>query len=195
MAIQQTNSTQSSLPRSQQLRDDKVPTDLKRRHVVTIFKKPEEVYAFFREFKNLSLFMADVKEVRGLTQKISHWIVDTGTESTLEWDTEITSEIPGKLIEWQSTPESSVQQKGRVRFEKAPGNYGTVVELSVDYDLPGGKVSELAVKLVGQNPEAHIQKNLRRLKAYIETGEVPTVEGQPSGREEDSEDLTKSNKH
>jgi uncharacterized membrane protein len=75
---------------------------------------------------------------------------------------------------------------GAVWFVEAPAGRGTIVRLSLNYSVPGGKFSEWVTKLNGEDPDSLILLNLRRLKALLETGEIPTIEGQPSGREDDS---------
>jgi uncharacterized membrane protein len=40
-------------------------------------------------------------------------------------------------------------------------------------------------KLLHREPAQQTQDDLRRLKQLLETGELATVEGQPSAREED----------
>jgi hypothetical protein len=52
----------------------------------------------------------------------------------------------------------------------------------MQYAPPGGKVAALVAKLFGEEPRQHIPQELRRFKAILETGEVPTTEGQPAGR-------------
>jgi uncharacterized membrane protein len=37
-------------------------------------------------------------------------------------------------------------------------------------------------KLFGEEPEVQIREDLRRFKQIMEAGEIPTVEGQTSGR-------------
>ena len=44
----------------------------------------------------------------------------------------------------------------------------------------------LLAKLFGEEPEMQIRDDLRRFKRLVETGEIPTTEGQSSGREEDA---------
>jgi len=50
------------------------------------------------------------------------------------------------------------------------------------YDMPGGFIGETTAKLTGTSPEAEIAESVRRFKAILECGELPTVEGQPSNQ-------------
>lgn len=156
------------------------------RHSVTINKTtPQQVYEFFRNFKNLPLFMKDLASVEIKSPKLSHWTVQLENGITAQWDAEIISEQLGEMIAWQSVGNSEVKQAGSVWFLQAPANLGTIVRLSMNYTIPGGKISELATRLMGEDPDSLIVTNLRRLKSYLETGEIPTTKGQPSGRDED----------
>lgn len=160
------------------------------RYAVTIGKPQEEVFRFFRNFENLPLFMKDLKEVQVISEKKSHWVVEVhGMQA--EWDAEITLERQDEMLAWKSVKGSEVETSGSIWFSPAPGGKGTVVSLVLDYKIPGGKLAEIITKFTGEDPETLAQLNLRRLKAVLETGEVPTIEGQPSGREENSETIVK----
>ena len=158
--------------------------DNKLHRAVTIQKKPQEVFEFWRNFSNMPLFMKDVAKVEITTPKTSHWLVQLKTGLSAEWDAVITEEREGKMISWCSVENSPVQTSGTVWFEIAPARQGTIVRLSMDYKVPGGKLADLASALTGESPDMLICTNLKRLKALLETGEIPTTEGQPSGRDE-----------
>jgi len=157
----------------------------KAKHAVTINRPIAEVYAFWRNFKNLPLFMKDLEEVEVLTPTLSRWTMEFNKNIAVCWDAEIIAESKNEMISWRSLPDSDVNQAGSVWFSEAVGKRGTVVRLSMMYTIPGGRFTELATKLAGEDPNSLIEINLRRMKALMETGEIPTTEGQPSGRDED----------
>ncbi|MGZ3795585.1 MAG: SRPBCC family protein [Pseudobdellovibrionaceae bacterium] len=159
--------------------------EVKSRHAITIRKNPSEVFAFFRDFKNLPLFVQNLRDIQILSEKRSHWILQIKSGATVEWDAEILQEIPDQLIAWRSVEGSEVETAGTIHFEKAPAELGTVVSLAMDYSIPGGKLTEFTLLFTGESPELVIMRNLMRLKAYIETGEIPTIQGQPHGGEEE----------
>jgi uncharacterized membrane protein len=100
----------------------------------------------------------------------------------VEWDAELVNDQPGERISWRSLPGSSVEHAGTVRFIPAPGGRGTIVRVQLQYRPPGGMLAALVAKLFGEEPRQQIPQELRRFKAILETGEVPTTEGQPAGR-------------
>ncbi len=152
---------------------------------ITINKSPAEIYTFFRNFGNLPLFMKDLVSVLVSSESISHWVVQLEHGPKVEWDAEITEEKYAEMISWRTFGKSEVHQAGTMWFSKAPMNRGTVVRLHMAYTIPAGKIGKLATMIVGEDPESIMLTNLSRLKAYLETGEVPTIKGQPSGRDED----------
>jgi uncharacterized membrane protein len=153
------------------------------RFAVTIGKPIEEVFNFWRNFQNLSFFMKDLKEVEVLSPTLSRWTMQLQSGVKASWEAEIVAERKNEMISWHSLPGSEVVTKGSVWFSPAPQGLGCVVSLVMEYEAPGGKLTELVTKLSGEDGDTLLQVNLRRLKAYLETGEIPTTEGQPSGRE------------
>lgn len=183
----QTNQTKSQTTSHRGAIYEQLKNSEKSSQSITINKiAPDEVYRFWRNFQNLPSFMKDLTSVTEISPSMTHWVVKLEQGPTVEWDAEIIGEVPNQMIAWQSVGDSDVTQVGAVWFLQAPANRGTIVRLSMNYSVPGGKISEFVAKLNGEDPESLILINLRRLKALLETGEVPTIEGQPSGREENS---------
>lgn len=151
---------------------------------VTIGRSIEEVFAFWRNLENFSYFMKDLKDVRMIDSTRSHWTLELESGLQIEWETEIIAELPGRMISWHSLKGSQVKIEGTVSFLKAPADLGTMVLLSLSYKIPGGRLTEIVTRMTGEDPKTLILTNLRRLKSYLETGEVPTTKGQPSGRKE-----------
>jgi len=164
---------------------DKVLDDKVSKFAVTINKPVDVVFEFWREFGNLPLFMKDLKDVIETSKTESHWVVELKNGQTVEWDAEITSESPNEMITWKSKDGSEVETIGSVWFAKAPSNWGTVVSMLMQYKVPSGKYAEFTAEFTGEHGDTLLQTDLYRLKALLETGEIPTIEGQPSGRGED----------
>jgi uncharacterized membrane protein len=152
---------------------------------ITIGRNVDEVYSFWRDFKNLSNFMKDLKSVQILSPKASHWTVELKSGIQAQWDANITQEVPNEMISWRSVEGSEVDTTGSVSFKRAPAGQGTVVSVMIDYEIPGGKLAEIATKFMGEDGDTLTQINLHRLKALLETGDIPTTEGQSSGRSSD----------
>jgi uncharacterized membrane protein len=143
---------------------------------VTINRNREELYAFWRDFKNLPRFMHNVHSVMIRDQTRSHWVIEAPAGKTVEWDSEITQDEPGRLIAWQSLEQASVRNSGRVEFIDSPDGRGTVVRVTLTYDPPAGTVGKLIAKLFQKEPKVQARQDLRRFKQLMETGEVSTAQ-------------------
>ena len=149
---------------------------------VTINKSPEELYQFWRNFENLPHFMKHLKNVSVINETRSHWVATAPMGASVEWDADIVNDQPNHLIAWASVEGADVDNSGFVRFAKAPGDRGTEVKVVIEYNPPGGAVTATLAKLFGEEPKQQISDDLRRFKMLMETGEIATTEGQPSGR-------------
>lgn len=153
---------------------------------ITVSSTPKELFRFWRNFENLPQFMEDLESVTQVNETISHWVATGPGGKKVEWDAEIYNEKENELIAWRSLPGSDVTNAGSVHFEEAPG-HGTYVKVVLNYNPPGGKAAHLFAKLFGKEPGQLVEHNLRRFKQLVETCEIPTTEGQPSGRKQQAE--------
>lgn len=117
-----------------------------------------------------------------ITDSESHWRVSApGKDHFVEWDAVIINDEPNELIAWRSKEGADVPNAGTVRFQPAPGDEGTEVRVQLEYDVKGGKLAALLAKITGEEPEQQVAEALRRFKALMEAGEIPTIEGQSAG--------------
>lgn len=151
-------------------------------HACTIRKPAEELYAFWRNFENLAAVSKYPIQITRLSDTESHWSA-TGPfgKSPVEWDAVIINEHPGELIAWRTKDGADISHAGTVRFQKAPGDEGTEVHVTVEYLPPGGKLGALIAKATGEEGGQQVAETLRRFKALMEAGEIPTIEGQSVG--------------
>ncbi len=148
---------------------------------VTVNAPPERVYAFWRNFENLPRFMHNLESVTVRDDIRSHWVAKGPAGTKVDWEAEIINEIPNELIGWRSIEGSQIDNAGSVHFNRA-GDRGTEVKVVLRYDPPAGVLGAAVSKILGEDPAMNVQEDLRRLKMLIETGEIATTEGQPSGR-------------
>jgi uncharacterized membrane protein len=122
----------------------------------------------------------DVDEATG--GRRSHWISKAPFGREIAWDAEITEDRENEFISWQSLPGSLVKSMGTVRFVDAPNTLGTIVHVLMQYNPPGGSLGAVIARLYGEEPGQQLRSDLRNFKMMMETGEIASVEGQPSGR-------------
>ena len=133
---------------------------------------PEEVYTFWRDFQNLPRFMRHLDAVQDLGEGRSRWKAKGPAGMEVEWDATIIADVPGEVITWRSLENSDVDNAGAVRFERAPGNRGTIVKVNIEYNPVGGVIGAAVAKLFGEEPEQQLDDDLRRFKQVMEVGEV-----------------------
>lgn len=149
---------------------------------VLVNKAPEELYRFWHNFENLPRFMNHLESVQVRDDRRSHWVAKAPLGTTVEWDAEIINEKENELIAWRSLEGADVSNAGSVRFQPARGGRGTEVKVSLEYDPPAGVLGAAVAKLFGEEPNQQVEEDLRRFKQLMETGVIPTTEGQSSGR-------------
>ncbi|MGE5373717.1 MAG: SRPBCC family protein [Bacteroidota bacterium] len=152
---------------------------------VTINVPRAQLYRIWRNFENLPRFMkhlqrVEVDETTGGAR--SHWVANAPFGREVAWDAEITEDRENELISWRSLPGSLVKSMGTVRFVDAPNTLGTIVHVSMQYNPPGGSLGAVIARLYGEEPGQQLRSDLRNFKMMMETGEIASVEGQPSGR-------------
>src|ERR1051325_602414 len=140
---------------------------------ITIERPVSEVYGFWRGFENLPRFMRHVESVTQQDDLHSHWVVKGLAGKKFEWDAEIIEQRENEMISWRSAPGADVDNAGSVWFTPVPGGTGTVVRVEMKYVPPGGKTAAAVSKLLGQDADAEIAEDLNRLKALLETGQLP----------------------
>jgi len=134
---------------------------------VTVNAPPEALYQYWRHVENLPSILRHLDSVQHLDDARSYWVAKSSGGQSLEWQAEIVEDQPNERISWISLPSSEVYSEGSVDF--TPGRRGTQVRLYLRYE-----------KAVAMRSE--INEDLRRFKQLMETGEILTTRGQPSGR-------------
>jgi len=151
---------------------------------VTINAPRQALYAFWRDFRNLPLFMENIESVQVYDERRSHWVVKGPADSTVEWDAVIVEDVPGESIAWSTTDEAEVPNSGRIEFHDTTNGRGTQVTVNIVYDPPVGKLGKAVAKLFGREPTVQARQDLRRFKQLMETGEIPTSAMNPEMTEE-----------
>jgi uncharacterized membrane protein len=157
-------------------------TDMDLTAAVTVTRSPRETYDLWRRLESLPSFMAHLDEVRITGPDTSRWRATAPFGRTVEWDAQITADVPGERIAWRSLDGTLVSHQGEVRFVTAPGDRGSEVHVRMRYSMPGGKLGQAAARYFGEDPHQQLDDDLRRFKQIAETGEVVRSEGAPGGK-------------
>lgn len=142
---------------------------------VTIARRPDELYRFWRDFTRLPQFMRFITDVRPTGGNRTHWIAEGpwgGERGRIEWDAEVTEDVPNERIAWRSVEGSDIDQRGELRFR--PTSRGTEVELDMSYAPPTGRFGATLGRFLSALSKQAAREDLRRFKQLMETGELPT---------------------
>ena len=143
----------------------------------------EDLHRMWRDVEAAPSWQEQIEKVTRTGETTSHWVMrsadkDQDKDKTIEWDSEILRDEPGRRIAWRSIGGES-DNAGEVVFEPSPGGRGTMVTVLQEFRM--GKLASLWETIVGRNPKQAVIENLRHFKALAETGEIPRIQGQPHG--------------
>jgi len=146
---------------------------------ISIDRPAAVLYRVWRNFETLPRFMRHLVSI-DVHGNRSHWVARAPVGMSVSWDAEIINDEADRLIAWRSLAGSTVSCAGSVHFQNLADGRGTEVQVTLKYDPPGGKLGSWLAWLFGEEPGVQIDDDLRRFKQLMETGEIPTTEGQPS---------------
>lgn len=150
-------------------------------HSVTVRKSSDELYDMWKDADTVTRILDPVVTVENRrTTGRWLWTVRTPIGRILRWETEIAEGRSGEFLHWK--PIGGRGSEGSVRFRSAPTDRGTEVTLCLHLDAPGGALGNATVRRTGLVPETLASKALYRFKSLAETGEIPTLEANPSAR-------------
>lgn len=141
---------------------------------MTIDRPRHELYAFWRDFKNLAPFMENVESVTPGDDRRSHWVIKS-PGGTVERDSILTGDVPGEVLAWESVEGAEIKNAGPIEFRDNTAGRGAEVTAIIAYEPPGGDLGKLIAKLVQKEPKIQARRELRRFKQLMETGEIATA--------------------
>ncbi|MDX2160377.1 MAG: DUF2892 domain-containing protein [bacterium] len=151
------------------------------RSSITIHTSPEAIYQVLKEPDNLRRVLPHIQDVQVFDPTRGRWVIRLPAKQTLTTEIEIINDVPNEVIGWRSAGESPIAHAGAVRLKPAH-DWGTEVHVEAEYVPPAGVLGTAAATLLGIEPTQLVKEALRNLKQWIETGEIATTDGQPSGR-------------
>lgn len=139
-------------------------------HYIEVEAPAQACYDWWRSFTKLPEVFPDVESVdsRGPGEKVTVWTVSGPLGKSLSWEAEVIDDAPPHRIAWATvdSADPDVRSRGVVRFD-AKGSDRTGVEISLEYDPPGGKLGEAVASLV-DDPQAKVRRAAEQFKVIIE---------------------------
>ena len=148
------------------------------RESIVIGRPVGEVYRFWRDLGNLARFLRHVERVDVLDSRHSHWVVRGPGHMRLEWDAEILSDEPDRLLSWKSTSPADIVSAGSVIFRPI-GSEQTQIAVHFQYSPPGASLGRKVAALLGTDPQAQVREDLGRLRDLLERRDSVPVDTAP----------------
>jgi uncharacterized membrane protein len=140
---------------------------------ITIAKPRSEVFAFWRDIANWPRVMPALRAAEPLGD--GRWRLQFGDDDEDAVTLKITEEVQAERLAWQSEATALFKADGSVRFRDAQGGRGTEVDARLSWRPPGGALGRPFTSLLSVQPEVQGRREMKRLKMFMETGEIATA--------------------
>jgi len=137
---------------------------------VVVNAPPQRVYDIWRKLENLPRVLSNVERVEVLDRTHSRWTVKGPAGAPIVWDAELINDKPGVIIAWRTNDNRLVNHAGSVTFE--PAGQGTRVNVSLQYDPPGGRFGHAVASLVSADAGSQTARDLQEFKRAVEEGRL-----------------------
>jgi uncharacterized membrane protein len=147
---------------------------------VTIQCAVDEVFRFYRDFKNLPRFLGDVMAIEQISPATSRWTIQGPLGIRANWTIKVTEERTDELIRYETVTSPGLKTYWEIHF--APGPAAGETEVREVMKPPLGRLGRAAIALIGKVPAEEVSSNLHRLKEVMETGRVTDTSYAVSGK-------------
>ncbi len=137
---------------------------------ITIKRSVEDVYAFYRDFRNIPGFLGDVVAIEQIDPVTYRWTIQGPLGIRLTWTTKVTEERADELIRYETVSSTLLRTRWVISFRALRG--GRETEFHETMQVPLGRFGRAVLALVGKFPREEVSSNLRRLKELLESGRV-----------------------
>lgn len=151
---------------------------------MTIERPIDEVYEFWEDFENLPRVLRHIESVEMLDDNRSRWVAQLPGGMELTWRARLLEDRKNELIAWQSMEGTDIYNEGYITFHPVYDGEATEIHVRIIYRPPAGEIGAKIAGFFNNLQQQVIREDLRTFKQIMETGEVPTVHGQPSARAE-----------
>jgi len=134
---------------------------------IEVGRSARELYSILRTLENLPRLLSHVESVRETGPTRSQWIARGASGERFEWTAEISTEVEGELLAWQSLPGGDLISQGFVDI-KPLANECSMVVIHLEYAPARESDTRSAAMLFDPTPEHALEADLRSWKRQIE---------------------------
>jgi uncharacterized membrane protein len=137
---------------------------------VAIQRPVEQVFEFYRDFRNLPRFLGDVMAIEPTGPDTSRWTIQGPWGIRARWTVRVTEERANELIRYETVTFPRLRTRWDIYFSRGPSADDT--EVREVMNAPLGTLGRAALALIGKFPAEEVSSNLHRLKQLLETGTI-----------------------
>jgi uncharacterized membrane protein len=136
---------------------------------VRIERPPAVVYGYWRRLDRLAEALPDTLRVQPLDDVHSRWtLLAAGGVPLASWTAELINDIPGRLVAWQTTGDSTVVSAGSVQFTATPDQRATEVQVHLQFAPPFGRLGAGLASLSGKDASTLVRRGLADIARRLE---------------------------
>jgi uncharacterized membrane protein len=147
---------------------------------VTIRRAVEDVFRFYRDFKNLPGFLGDVMAIKQIGPATSRWTIQGPLGIRVSWTIKVMEERTNELLRYETVTLPGLRTYWEIYF--APGPEAGETKVREVMKAPLGRLGRAALALIGKFPTEEVASNLHRLKQVLETGRVTDTSHSVAGK-------------
>jgi len=147
---------------------------------VIIQRPVDEVFSFYRNYKNLPGFLGDVMSIEQIDPETSRWTIQGPLGIQANWTIRVTEERTNELIRYETVTLPKLKTYWEIHFARGPEAGET--EVREVMKVPLGRLGRAALALIGKFPAEEVSSNLHRLKQVMETGRVTDTSYSVAGK-------------
>lgn len=143
-------------------------------HTIDVASSAAKAHSQWAQYDSYPLFMENVIEVSAIADDRLHWRVQRHSGEA-EWDSEITANVPGRMLAWRDLVEEGNDSTTISIHEVDAGHCRVQLIMQVDLQVSAQRVAATEVALIER-----VEADLARFKALMEHPEAtPFDSGSP----------------
>ena len=141
---------------------------------ITIAKPRSEIFALLRDSDRLASVLERVQRLEQIAPNRVRWTVTGPLGKPLQACARLDAVLENQQLAWVSEDDARLPLRCTLNLTDAPHGRGTEVQVVLACEPPAGAIGYAGASLLSPLLGGLLLRELRRIKQYLETGEVAT---------------------